>query len=203
MMAVVKPNQVHWFGNDTDANFSFVAFWAPPHRPTVAILAPGLEVAHRLALLGVERTCYNDPMVKKRNIRVLIADDFDILRQVMHKLLERAEDIEVVGESPDLKEALKEARTLEPDVIIMNDYLPPINSAHATERFRAMGVSAAILIISMHVEPDLIRRSLACGANGMGKEEMGERLLDAVRYVHEGGTYLSPKAERVPDNTED
>lgn len=143
-------------------------------------------------------------MAEKANIRVLIADDFDILRQVMHKLLDRAEDIEVVSESLDLEEALKETRALEPDVIIMNDYLPPINSAHATERFRAMGISAAVLIISMHVEPDLIRRSLACGANGfMSKEEMGEHLLDAVRYVYEGGTYLSPKAEQVPDNPED
>jgi two-component system response regulator DegU len=143
-------------------------------------------------------------MVEKRNIRVLIADDFDILRQLIHEFLEREEDIEVVGESSNLEEALASSRALESDVIIMNDYLPPIDSAHATESFRAIGVSAAILVISVHMEPELIRRCLTCGANGfMSKEEIGEHLPDGIRYVYEGGTYLSPRAEQVRGNTED
>lgn len=142
-------------------------------------------------------------MSEKRPIRVFIADDFDILRQVMHLLLERAGDIDVIGEAPRLPEALEDVKALEPDVIIMNDYLPPIDSAHATERFRASGVSAPVLIVSMDVDVELIKRSFDAGANGfMHKDEMGDRLLDAVRHVHGGERYLSPKAEEALRNPE-
>ena len=87
------------------------------------------------------------------------------------------------------------ARALRPDVIIMNDYLPPIDSAHATARFRELGFTAAILVISMHLEPGLIQRSFLSGANGfMHKDEIDEYLVDAIRRVHQGERYLSPKA---------
>ena len=128
-------------------------------------------------------------------IRILIADDFKVLRDVIRLHLERAEDMDVVDEAPDLNDALERTRTLQPDVIIMNDYLPPVDSAHATARFREKGFNAAVLIISMHLEPDLIQRSLLSGANGfMNKDEIDEYLVDAVRRVHQGERYLSPKA---------
>jgi len=128
-------------------------------------------------------------------IRVLIADDFKVLRDVIRLHLERAGDIDVVDEAPDLDDALERIRTLQPDVVIMNDYLPPIDSAHATARFRELGFTAAILIISMHPEPGLIQRSLLSGANGfMHKDEIDEYLVDAIRRVHQGERYLSPKA---------
>lgn len=143
-------------------------------------------------------------MTEKGQIRVFIADDFDLLRQVMHKLLEHAEDIEVVGEAPHLEEALAETRTLQPDVIIMNDYLSPMDSAYASRIFREHGISGAILVISMSVEPDLIEHSLNNGANGfMRKDEMGELLVDAVRYVHGGEQYLSPEAEQALSDARD
>jgi DNA-binding NarL/FixJ family response regulator len=128
-------------------------------------------------------------------IRILIADDFKVLRDVIRLHLERAEDMDVVDEAPDLNDALERTRKLQPDVIIMNDYLPPVDSAHATARFREQGFTAAVLIISMHLEPDLIQRSLISGANGfMNKDEIDEYLVDAIRRVHQGERYLSPKA---------
>ena len=134
-------------------------------------------------------------MTETKPIRVLIADDFKVLRDVIRLHLERAEDIDVVDEAPDLDDALERIRTLQPDVVIMNDYLPPIDSAHATARFRELGFTAAILIISMHPEPALIQRSFLSGANGfMHKDEIDEYLVDAIRSVHRGERYLSPKA---------
>ena len=128
-------------------------------------------------------------------LRILIADDFKVLREVIRLHLERAEDMRVVDEAPDLNDALERTRTLQPDVIIMNDYLPPVDSAHATARFREQGFTAAILVISMHLEPSLIQRSFLNGANGfMHKDEIDEYLVDAVRRVHQGERYLSPKA---------
>ena len=134
-------------------------------------------------------------MNETKPIRVLIADDFKVLRDVIRLHLERAGDIDVVDEAPDLDDALERIRTLQPDVVIMNDYLPPIDSAHATASFRELGFTAAILIISMHPEPGLIQRSLLSGANGfMHKDEIDEYLVDAIRRVHQGERYLSPKA---------
>lgn len=134
-------------------------------------------------------------MTEIKPIRVLIADDFKVLRDVIRLHLERAGDIDVVDEAPDLDDALERIRTLQPDVVIMNDYLPPIDSAHATASFRELGFTAAILIISMHPEPGLIQRSLLSGANGfMHKDEIDEYLVDAIRRVHQGERYLSPKA---------
>jgi two-component system response regulator DegU len=128
-------------------------------------------------------------------IRILIADDFKVLRDVIRLHLERAGDIDVVDEAPNLEEALERSRIVQPDVIIMNDYLPPVDSAHATARFREQGLSAAILIISMHLEPDLIQRSFGSGANGfMHKDEIDDHLVDGIRQVHQGERYLSPKA---------
>ena len=75
-------------------------------------------------------------MTETEIVRILIADDFKVLRDVIRLHLERAEDMEVIDEAPDLYDALESARMLQPDVIIMNDYLPPIESAHATALFR-------------------------------------------------------------------
>jgi DNA-binding NarL/FixJ family response regulator len=134
-------------------------------------------------------------VTETKAIRVLIADDFKVLRDVIRLHLERAGDMDVIDEAPDLYDALESARALHPDVVIMNDYLPPIDSAHATAHFREQGFTAAILIISMHLEPGLIQRSFSSGANGfMHKDEIDEYLVDAIRHVHQGERYLSPKA---------
>jgi two-component system, NarL family, response regulator NreC len=134
-------------------------------------------------------------MTETEIIRILIADDFKVLRDVIRLHLERAGDMDVVDEAPDLDDALERISTLQPDVVIMNDYLPPVDSAHATARFRELGFTAAILVISMHLEPSLIQRSLLNGANGfMHKDEIDEYLVAAIRRVHQGERYLSPKA---------
>ena len=140
-------------------------------------------------------------MNETRRIRVLIADDFKILRDVIRLYLERAEDLEVIDEARDLTDALETARALRPDVIIMNDYLPPIDSAHASALFREQGFTAGILVISMQIDPEQIKRSFSSGANGfMNKDEIDEQLVHAIRRIHQAERYLSPKAtEAVKD----
>jgi DNA-binding NarL/FixJ family response regulator len=128
-------------------------------------------------------------------ISVLIADDFKLLRDVIRLYLEQAADMEVIDEAPDVTDALESARALRPDVIIMNDYLPPLDSAHAAALFRKQGFTAAILVISMELKPVQIQRSFLSGANGfMHKDEIDDYLVDAIRRVHQGERYLSPKA---------
>ena len=141
-------------------------------------------------------------MSSTKRIRILIADDFKALRDVIRLYLERADDMDVVDEAPDLNDALESARALPPDVIIMNDYLPPIDSAHAATLLRKEGIASAILVISMGTNSDVIQRSFQSGVNGfMYKDEIDEFLVDGIRRVQQGERYLSPKARDVYRST--
>ena len=111
-------------------------------------------------------------MTDAKSIRVLIADDFKLLRDVIRLSLERAADIVVIDEALDVTDALESARALRPDIIIMNDYLPPIDSAHASALFREQGVNAAILVISMEMDPAQI---LAAAGLELKARDAGER----------------------------
>jgi DNA-binding NarL/FixJ family response regulator len=134
-------------------------------------------------------------MNESQKIRILIADDFKSLRDVIRLYLQRARDMEVVGEAPELDEAVARALALQPDVIILNDYLPPVDSALAAALFHEQGIPAAILSISMHVEPELIRRSLEHGVQGfLDKDEIDTCLVEAIQTIHRGERYFSPKA---------
>jgi DNA-binding NarL/FixJ family response regulator len=137
-------------------------------------------------------------VAETKRIRVLIADDFKLLREVIRLYLERTADIGVIDEAPDLNAALERTKILPPDVIIMNNDLPPIDSAYAIAHFRELGFAGAILIISMQVESGLIQRSFLSGARGfMHKDEIDEYVVDAVRRIHQGERYLSPKAQEA------
>jgi DNA-binding NarL/FixJ family response regulator len=133
-------------------------------------------------------------MTKTTKIRILIADDFKVLRDVISRYLEQAGDMEVIGEAPALDDALELTLKLQPDVIIMNDYLPPMNSAHATVFFRQKGISVPILAITMKIDSDVIQHAVRHGVNGfMHKDEMGDHLISAIRLIYRGERFFSPK----------
>ena len=137
-------------------------------------------------------------MPETSKIRILIADDFKVLRDVIRLYLEHAGDLDVIAEAPDLNDALEHVGTLQPDVVILNDYLPPVDSAHAAGLFREHGSTASILVISLNAEADLVRRAFGNGANGfMQKDEIDEFLVEAIRSVHRGEYYVSPKTREV------
>jgi DNA-binding NarL/FixJ family response regulator len=141
---------------------------------------------------------------EEQRIRVFIADDHKFLRDVIRLYLERAEDMSVVGEASDLDAALERARGSRPDVVIINGDLPPIDCAHATAVFRQNGFIAPILIVTMKLEPPLMKRSFLEGANGfMHKDEIDDHLVEAVRRVHRGERYLSSKAADAYSNVKE
>jgi DNA-binding NarL/FixJ family response regulator len=139
-------------------------------------------------------------MNETKPIGILIADDIKLLRDVIRLYLERAMDMQVIDEASDLQDALKSFRRLRPDAIIMNSDLPPIDSAYAASLFREEGFTGAILVIAMHTDYGLINRSFRSGVNGvMHKDEIDEYLVEAIRGVHEGERYLSPRAQTAYD----
>ncbi len=125
-------------------------------------------------------------------IRVLIAEDHHLVRQGIRALLEKAEDIEVVGEAQDGQDAVELAERLTPDVIVMDLSMPRLNGSQATERIRALHLACQVVILSMYSDETLVRQALRAGAKGyLLKHSVAEELLLAVRAACRGETYLS------------
>ena len=126
-------------------------------------------------------------------IRVIVADDHHLVRQGIRMLLEKAADIEVVGEAEDGQEAVEMAERLTPDVLVMDISMPRLNGTQATERIHSRGLATQVVILSMHADETIVRQALRYGAKGyVLKRAVAEELLLAVRAAHLGDTYLSP-----------
>ena len=126
-------------------------------------------------------------------IRVIVADDHNLVRQGIRMLLEKADDIEVVGEAEDGFEAVALAERLVPDIVVMDISMPRLNGAQATELIRARLANTQVVVLSMHADETIVRQALRRGARAyVLKRSVGEELLLAVRAASRGETYLSP-----------
>ncbi len=126
-------------------------------------------------------------------IRVIVADDHHLVRQGIRALLEKAEDIEVVGEAADGQEAVELVERLAPDVLVMDIAMPRLSGNQAVERVRALGVATQVVILSMYSDETLVRQALRNGAKGyLLKHSVTEELLLAIRAASRGEIYLSP-----------
>jgi len=126
-------------------------------------------------------------------IRVIVVDDHHLVRQGIRALLEKADDIEVVGEAADGHKAIELIKYLAPDVLVMDIAMPRLDGIQAAERVRAMGVATQVVILSMYSDQTLVRRALRSGTRGyLLKHSVTEELLLAVRAASRSETYLSP-----------
>ncbi|MCL4394424.1 MAG: response regulator transcription factor [Chloroflexi bacterium] len=127
-------------------------------------------------------------------IRVLVAEDHHLVRQGIRALLERASDIEIVGEACDGQEAVELAVRLKPDVILMDLAMPRLNGSLATERIRSLHLPSQVVILSMYSNVEWVREALRSGARGyLLKHAVTEELLLAIRAAQRGETFLSPQ----------
>ncbi|MDH4137269.1 MAG: response regulator transcription factor, partial [Anaerolineae bacterium] len=130
-------------------------------------------------------------------IRVIVADDHHLVRQGIRALLEKADDIEVVGEAADGQEAVELVERLTPDVLVMDMAMPRLNGSQAVGRVRALGVATQVVILSMYSDETLVRQALRNGARGyLLKRSVTEELLLAVRAASRSEIYLSPAVSR-------
>jgi DNA-binding NarL/FixJ family response regulator len=126
-------------------------------------------------------------------IRVAVADDHHLVRSGIKALLEKADDIQVVGEADDGQQAVELVQRLAPDVLVMDVAMPRMNGTEATARIHDLGSNTRIVILSMHSDETLVREALRNGASGyLLKRSVTEELLLAVRAANRGQTYLSP-----------
>ena len=127
-----------------------------------------------------------------KRIRVLLADDHAILRESLRVLLEEESDIVVVADVDNGRDAVRQTRALQPDVVVMDLSMPELNGIDAALQIKEDLFRSKVLCLSIHREPGLVAAMLEAGASGyLLKTTAHTELVGAVRRVAKGETYLS------------
>lgn len=126
-------------------------------------------------------------------IKVMIADDHTLFRQGLCRILELEEDIEVVAEASDGKQAVALAKERRPDVILMDINMPGMNGLEATRTVKEVVPESEIVILTIHADDEYIFEVLRAGARGyILKDVDASKLADAIRAVKRGEAYIPP-----------
>ena len=133
-----------------------------------------------------------------KKIRVLVADDHAIVRMGLVALLATEQDIEVVGEAEDGREAIKQTVATRPDVVIMDIMMPIMDGITATAEIVKRAPGVKVLILTTSSSSDDYSRALASGAQGIVvKRAANMELLSSIRKIASEKTVISPEAQRL------
>lgn len=131
-------------------------------------------------------------------IRVVIVDDSEIVRRGFRLVLERAGDIEIIGEARDGHEAIALAQELNPDVMTMDIQMPHLNGMRATEQINVRRANIRLVMVSSTYDQATVQQAFKIGATGyVAKPEAFDELVPAVRAVYKGKVYLSAALANV------
>jgi two-component system invasion response regulator UvrY len=128
------------------------------------------------------------------NTKVMLVDDHAVVRMGFRLLLEGSPDIKVVAEADSGEEAVRRFAEIKPDVVVMDISMPGIGGLEAIDRILAKDPGVRILVLSAHEDAMHARRVLKAGAAGyLTKRSAAEALIQAIRQVHQGKTFLEPE----------
>lgn len=126
--------------------------------------------------------------------KIVIIDDHQLFREGVKKILDFEDSFEVVAEGDDGTEAVDLVSIHHPDVVIMDINMPHVNGVEATKQLIEKFPDAKVIILSIHDDENYVTHALKTGASGYLLKEMdADALIEAVRIVAEGGSYLHPK----------
>ncbi len=127
-------------------------------------------------------------------ISVLLVDDHPVVIEGLRKLLETSGDIEVTGSANDAAQALERARSLRPDVILLDLRMPGASGIQATRRLREQEFRGAVILLTSYGDQAYVRQALEAGADGyLLKSTPSEQLIDSIRSAARGRRQLSPE----------
>ena len=130
-------------------------------------------------------------------IKILLVDDHGVLREGMRNLLEQQRDMEVVGEAGNGLEAVAVAKTVKPDVVLMDVVMPRLGGIEATRQIKAVAPGIAVLVLTAHDSDQYVFAFLEAGAAGyLLKDVSVDELVKAIRAVHGGESVLHPAITR-------
>jgi two-component system, NarL family, response regulator NreC len=126
-------------------------------------------------------------------ITVVLVDDHAVVRSGLRLLLDAQDDIDVVGEAGNAKDAVFRARALKPDVILLDIVMPGESGIEALPKLLKEAPGTRVLVLSMQDDPSYVREAFAAGASGyVLKEAVDEEVVSAVREIASGGSYVHP-----------
>ncbi len=131
-------------------------------------------------------------------IKVVLADDHALIRGGLRALLERNQDIQVVGEANDGRELVKLVEVLQPDIVVADIGMPNLNGNEAAVQITAKHKGVGVIMLSMHSDESYVLRALKAGAKGyLLKESAESDLIAAIRAVHQGKAFFSPAISKL------
>lgn len=132
------------------------------------------------------------------SIGVLLVDDHKITRQGLRSMIEKENDLEVIGEAEDGREALDLAKENSPDVVVMDISMPDLNGIEATRMILDECPNSRVLALSMHADRRFAAGIFSAGAKGyLLKDCAFDEVVEAIRTVSQGRAYLSPDISEV------
>ena len=133
-----------------------------------------------------------------KQIRILLADDHNVMRRGLRMLLESHPEFTVVAEAADGRQAIEQAAATRPDVIVLDIAMPLLSGTEAAERITEMLPDSAVIILSMHSDEAYVLRALKAGAKAyLLKDSAESDLIQAITAVSKGKAFFSPEVSRM------
>ena len=138
----------------------------------------------------------------ENKIRVLLADDHTVVREGLRLILESADDIEVIGEVENGRQAVQMAKKLQPDVVVMDVVMPTLNGVEATRQVLKEAPNTKVLVLSSYSDDDRVQQLIEVGATGyLVKQTAANDLLATIREGHKSNAFFSPSISKRLSNS--
>jgi len=133
-----------------------------------------------------------------KNLRILIADDHELVRRGARGVLHSRRGWRVVGEAANGQEALEKAIDLKPDLALVDISMPELDGIEVVRQIRQAVPTAKVLVLTMHESDRMVQRALDAGAQGyILKSDLTECLVKAVKSISDGARFLTPRVSRI------